>query len=301
MDQIIDKKQERRQVQQMIQTTVKKHGFESVLYRGIGTKEKAVIVMSGSNGGMRLTEKEARFYHDNGIPALALALFKTKQTQKNLDRVPIEYVERAVRWLKRLGYQKIGIDGASKGSEIALLAGSMFPDITCVIARVPSYFVSEGLRVSGISKNPSGTSCWNYHGKELPFAPYRSRKFNMLKMLMKEKELHILTFNRGKIVTPETTIPVEKINGPILLLSSKHDEVWESYKSAVLIEKRLNQASFPFAYRHIAFPYLSHAMMTDFSPMYKMIFKRERYFPKECAAEREQLKHELLNWINHIW
>ena len=55
MDQIIDKKQEGRQIQQMIQTAVKKQGFESILYRGNGTKEKAVIVMSGSNGGMHLT------------------------------------------------------------------------------------------------------------------------------------------------------------------------------------------------------------------------------------------------------
>lgn len=80
----------------MIYTTVKKDGFEGILFSGNRTKKKVVIVMSGSNGGMSLTEKEARFYQQNGIPALALALFKTKQTQKNLDRVPIEYVERAV-------------------------------------------------------------------------------------------------------------------------------------------------------------------------------------------------------------
>ena len=285
----------------MIKTTVKKLGFESVLYRGNGTKEKVLIVISGSNGGMRLTEKEARFYHENGIPALALAIFKTKQTQKNLDRVPIEYVERAVKWLKKVGYQKIGIDGLSKGSELALIAGSMFPDITCMIARVPSYFVSEGLRISGISKNPSGTSCWSYRGKELPFASYKSRKFNILKMLMKEKELHILTFNKGKKVTPETVIPVEKINGPVLLLSSKQDEVWESYKSAAIMEKQLSDTKFRFAHKHIAFPHLSHAMTTDCSLLYKIAFKSERLYQKECAAEREQLKHELMNWIANVW
>ena len=285
----------------MIQTTVKKQGFESILYRGNDTKEKVVIVISGSNGGMRLTEKEARFYHENGIPALALALFKTKQTQRNLERVPIEYVKRAVKWLKRLGYQKIGIDGLSKGSELALIAGSMFPDISCVIARVPSYFVSEGLRKSGISKNPSGTSCWSYQGKELPFAPYRSRKFNMLKMLMKEKELHILTFNKGKKVTPETVIPVEKLNGPVLLLSSRKDEVWESYKSAAIMEKRLTNAGFKYPHKHIAFPHLGHAMTTDDSLLYRIAFKRERFYPKECAAEREKLRHELLNWVNNVW
>lgn len=285
----------------MIYTTVKKDGFEGILFSGNRKKEKVVIVMSGSNGGMSLTEKEARFYQQNGIPALALALFKTKQTQKDLDRVPIEYVEKAIAWLKKRGYQRIAIDGTSKGSELALLVGTMFPDITCVIARVPSYFVSEGLRASGISKNPSGTSCWSYRGKELPFASYRARKFNMLKMLRKEKELHILTFNRGKKVTPKTIIPVEKINGPVLLLSSRHDEVWESYKSSCIMEKKLTDAAFPFAHKHIAFPNLSHAMMTDGSPMYKLFFKSERQHSKECAAEREQLKKEILSWITQVW
>lgn len=171
----------------MIVTTVEKDGFEGILFGGDRTKQKVVIVMSGSNGGMSLTEKEAQFYHQHGIPALALALFKTKQTQKDLDRVPVEYVERAIAWLKKRGYQRIAIDGTSKGSELALLAGSMFPEITCVIARVPSYFVSEGLCVKGLSKGPSGTSCWSYRGKELPFASYRARKFNMAKMLLKEK------------------------------------------------------------------------------------------------------------------
>jgi len=285
----------------MICTTVQKDGFEGILFRGNRTKEKVVIVMSGSNGGMSLTEKEARFYHRNGIPALALALFKTRQTQKDLDRVPVEYVEKAIAWLKKHGYQRIAIDGTSKGSELALLAGSMFPDITCVIARVPSYFVSEGLCVKGLSKGPSGTSCWSYRRKELPFAPYRARKFNMLKMLLKEKEFHILTFNRGKKVTPETIIPVEKINGPVLLISSRHDEVWESYKSGCIMEKRLTKAKFPFTHKHIAFPYLSHAMLTDFMPILKVGFKSERRFPQECAAEREQLKKELLRWITQVW
>lgn len=111
----------------MIVTTVEKDGFEGILFGGDRTKQKVVIVMSGSNGGMSLTEKEAQFYHQHGIPALALALFKTKQTQKDLDRVPVEYVERAIAWLKKCGYQRIAIDGTSKGSELALLAGSMFP------------------------------------------------------------------------------------------------------------------------------------------------------------------------------
>lgn len=109
------------------------------------------------------------------FPALALALFRTRQTQKDLSCVPVEYVENSISWLKDQGYQKIGIDGTSKGNEIALVAASMFPDISCVIARVPSHFVSEGLSGKGRKRAPSGTSCWSYHGKELPYSPYRSR------------------------------------------------------------------------------------------------------------------------------
>ena len=285
----------------MLRTTVKKNGFEGILYCGNGRKDKVVIVMSGSNGGMLLTRIEAEFYHRNGIPALALALFKTKHTQKNLDRVPVEYVERAVKWLKKREYQKIAIDGTSKGSELALLAASMFPNISCVIARVPSYFVSEGLMVRGVSKAPSGTSCWSYHGKEIPYAPYRSRAFDFKSMLKKEKELHILTFNKNKDITPDTVIPIERINGPVFFLSSKHDAVWESYKSSVIMEKRLSEISFPYAHKHIAFPYLSHAMITKSSPIYKLLFRIERQFPEQCAAERKKLKRILPYWINHVW
>ena len=187
----------------MKKANVRADGFEGVLYPESGRKDKVLIVMSGSNCGMKLTCQAARFYHENGFPALALALFKTRQTPKALSRVPAEYVENAVFWLKKQGYARIGVDGMSKGSEMALVAASMFPELSCVIARVLSHFVSEGLSGSGKRKGPSGASCWSYRGKELPFAPYRSRSFNLLKVLLKEKELHILSFNRDKDVTPK--------------------------------------------------------------------------------------------------
>ena len=35
--------------------TVRTDGFEGILYPGNGRKDKVLIVMSGSNGGMKLT------------------------------------------------------------------------------------------------------------------------------------------------------------------------------------------------------------------------------------------------------
>ena len=220
-------------------------GFEAILYPGNGRKDKVMIVMSGSNGGMKLTKQEAEFYHRNGIPSLALALFKTKQTPKELSRVP--------------------------------LSGS------------------------GKNKAPSGTSCWSYRGRELPYAPYRSRTFNILQMFMREKEMHIITFNRDKDITPETLIPIENIKAPILMLSSKHDEVWPSYESAVYMEKKLTEIGFPYTHKHIAYEHMSHAVLTRLPWIYKMAFKSERRHLKECAKDRDALKNELLDWVNADW
>ena len=95
----------------MIYTSVKNEGFEGVLYQANGRKDKVVIVMSGSNGGIKITKQVAESYNKNGIPALALALFRTKQTPKELVSIPVEYVEKSIKYLKQQGYQKIGIDG----------------------------------------------------------------------------------------------------------------------------------------------------------------------------------------------
>ena len=63
-----------------IQTTVGKEGFEGILFPADNTKDKVLIVISGSNGGMKLTKECAEFYSRHSVPALALAIFGTKQT-----------------------------------------------------------------------------------------------------------------------------------------------------------------------------------------------------------------------------
>lgn len=285
----------------MIKTTVTDNGFEGILLEGNGSKDKVMIVMSGSNGGIKLTKQAAEFYHKNGIPALALALFATKGTQPYLDKVPVEYVESAIQWLQKQGYKQIGIDGMSKGSEMALVAASMFSDISCVIVRVPSYFVSEGLIGSGKKKAPSGTSCWSYKGQELVYAPYKTRQFNILKMFIKEKEMHIITFNRDKDITSKSIIPVEKIKAPILILSSKNDSVWPSYESGIYIEKKLEESGFPYQYKHVVYENMSHALITKLPFIYKIAFRAERTNAKACALDRENMKKELLDWVNRVW
>ena len=95
----------------MIRAAVKEDGFEGVLYPAGNRYDKVMIVVSGSNGGMKLTKQFAQVYVRSGVPALAVAFFGTKQTPKNLDRVPLEYIENAVRWLKSQAYSTVNKSG----------------------------------------------------------------------------------------------------------------------------------------------------------------------------------------------
>jgi hypothetical protein len=61
-------------------------------------------------------------------------------------------------------------------------------------------------------------------------------------------------------------IPVEKINGPILLLSGEDDQIWPSTFMARQIMKRLDAARFPFRHEHVSFPNAGHLISPDSDP-----------------------------------
>ena len=123
----------------------------------------------------------------------------------------------------------------------------------------------------------------------------------MAEIIKKEKEIRIRDINSDKDVTPDTIILVENIKGPVLFISSKHDEVWPSYESACIMEEKLESVSFPYEHKHVAFENMSHAAIAHLPWIYKIAFKSERQHPKECARDRERMKMELLAWIEDVW
>ncbi|MDR1689862.1 MAG: hypothetical protein LBS21_14840, partial [Clostridiales bacterium] len=96
-------------------------------------KDKVIIVVSGSDGGIKWAAKIAESFSACGVSSFALSYWKTKNTSKTLSLIPIEIVQAAVCWLKDEGYKKVGIYGLSKGAEFALAAGSYLPQIEFVI------------------------------------------------------------------------------------------------------------------------------------------------------------------------
>ena len=96
---------------------------DAVLFPALGRKDKVVITLSGSEGGLEHAEKLARYLQSMGVPAFALGYFGTKHSVKYLSQVRLENIEEAIRWLKAQGYEKIGIEGVSKGADSDLMSG----------------------------------------------------------------------------------------------------------------------------------------------------------------------------------
>lgn len=273
------------------------HKADGVLYPVTGRKEKVVLTLSGSEGGLEHAEKLAKYLQEHGIPALALGYFKTKHSVKSLNQIELENIKAAIAWLKKLGYEKIGIEGCSKGAEYAAAAAIAFHELSCVILKIPSWFYSEGM----CGTKPSGASSWCYQGKELPYTPYKTRKLPFLKELMKNKEYNILAINTGKTINPASVIPIEKIKAPILMFSTEVDTIWPSKESCEKMEDRLNRNSFSYPHKHICFKHMSHMMLENCGSSIKWFIKSEKQFPEECARERVIMGQECINWIEKVW
>ncbi|WP_102269422.1 acyl-CoA thioester hydrolase/BAAT C-terminal domain-containing protein [Massilicoli timonensis] len=277
--------------------TVTLRKADGVLYPVKDRKDKVMIVLSGSEGGLAHAKKLAKYLQTNGIPALALGYFKTANSVKSLSKIELENIKEAIDWLKQMGYKKIGIEGYSKGAEYAAAAAIAFHELSCVILKTPSWFYSEGMN----RKTPSKTSCWSYKGRELPYTPYKTRKLPIIKEIIKNREYNILAINMNKKINPDSIISIEKIKAPILMFSTKMDTIWPSKESCEKLEERLISYNFFYPYKHICFEYMSHMMLEDCEDSIKYFIKSEKRYPKECARERTMMGQECIRWIEEVW
>src|SRR5689334_18899481 len=130
-----------------------------------------VLAVGGSDGGT--PEYFLNLLIPEGFAVLALPYWGTPQTQLSMLDIPLERVEAGLRWLREqpsVASGRLGVIGASRGGELALLLAATFPDlIGPVVAYTPSGVVWAGIDFS----NPgTAGSTWSYKGIPLPFCPY---------------------------------------------------------------------------------------------------------------------------------
>lgn len=233
----------------------------------------AVIVLSGSGGGFDLDKAAVLSRH--GFATLALAYFGIAPLPAWLHRIPLEYFEAALTWLSaqpEIDSERIGILAVSRGAELALLLGSTFPQVRAIVAYAPS---SVAWAASGRDKSTGEIiPCWTWRGKAVPFAPLPLRGFMWRSafpvVALKRPVMFRNLFRAGlrnREAVERATIPVEKILGPILLISGGDDHLWPAAEMSEAIIARLRRNGSVHAAEHLHFARAGHMLRYPHLPV----------------------------------
>jgi dienelactone hydrolase len=215
-------------------------------------RHPALLILGGSEGGTAGVRQLAAPFAAQGYAVLALSYFGAEGVPQNLDQIPLEYFASGLRWLAarpEVDGARIGVFGISKGGEAALLVASRNPQIRATVAGVPSNVAWQGI----IRPAWDNRSSWSEGGRPLPYLSYDfSHGF-----------ASILALYQGALATaaqhPDAEIPVERINGPVLLLSGRDDKLWPSSAMSDAVVARLRAHNFRFPVEHLAFADAGHA------------------------------------------
>jgi dienelactone hydrolase len=239
-------------------TEVTENGLVGVLFEPDDEDTyPGVIVLSGSEGGLH--ELDAAQLAAHGFAALTLAHFRAPGVPDDLVDIPLEYFGKAIAYLsERAG--EIGVMGASRGGELALLLGATYPEVRAVVSVVGSGVVTQGI---GPGRNllqilQHEAASWTSHGEPLPYLPYSIPDELRHRVVNGEVVPLRLAFDLTDGIPEETEIPVERTLGGVLLISVGQDENWPSQELSEIAKRRLDEHSHPFPYEHVNYPRAGH-------------------------------------------
>jgi len=197
-------------------------------------RHPGVLVLGGSEGGRPL--RKAAWLASRGYAALALAYFREDDLPPRLEDIPLEYFGNALAWMMQrpeIDADRLAVVGTSRGGELALQLGSMYPQIKAVVAYVPA-----NVRYPACCGNTRVPYAWTWRGRPLAFV--------LPRML------------RDPTVPVAASIAVEYTQGPILLISGDDDAVWDSTGMADAVVSRLKHAHFVYSFENLKYSHAGH-------------------------------------------
>ena len=252
------------------QTILETPNVESKLYVGDGENQPLIVGLGGSEGGNAWTtdywKKTRDQFIEKGYAFLAIGYFGAKGTPAKLEKIAIEDVHYAIEVAKKnkkINKENIAIIGGSRGADLALLLGSYYDDIKGVVAIVASNVTFPG------NTNHFTTSTWMYQNKELPFVPVNDEAVPYL--MKNDLRGTFEAMLQDRIAEEKALIKIEKINGPILLISATKDEVAPSTPMAEKMITRLKTYNFKHKYEHIAIEGGHSAPLKHFDLVFKFL------------------------------
>ena len=252
------------------QTILETPNVESKLYVGDGVNQPLIVGLGGSEGGNAWTsdywKKTRDQFIEKGYAFLAIGYFGAKGTPDKLEKIAIEDVHYAIEVAKKnkkINKENIAIIGGSRGADLALLLGSYYDDIKGVVAIVASNVTFPG------NTNHFTTSTWTYQNKELPFVPVNDEAVPYL--MKNDLRGTFEAMLQDRIAEEKALIKIEKINGPILLISATKDEISPSTPMAEKMITRLKTYNFKHKYEHIAIEGGHSAPLKHFDLVFKFL------------------------------
>jgi dienelactone hydrolase len=256
----------------VLRQPVREKGMVATFFRPIAPDPRpAVMVLQGSLGGM--LEGTAAVLASRGFAALALAYFGVEPLPPELVEVPLEYFAEAIAWLKTrrvVDPDRIAVMGVSKGGELAMLLGATYPeDIKAVVGYSASSLVWRGASYRPLSLVlGSPKSSWTLAGQPVPFLTLRPGLSDVLGVFVGRlpslRAIHEHSLADETAVS-EASIAIERINGPVLLISHTDDRVWPATQLSEMAIRRLEAHGHPFSYEHVSYRGAGHPIGLPYS------------------------------------
>lgn len=260
-----------------------RHGqLSQQLFTGRGNKQPLIVGLGGSEGGNPWASQYWKAQRDRfleqGYAVLALGYFGTKESPAKLDRIAIEGIHAAVMQAAQapgVNAECIIVMGGSRGGELALLLGSLYKDYDAVIGIVAGSSVFPALTMT------MDTPGWSHHGKLLPFVPVTEATYPAL--LRRDLRAAFSIMMEDQLAMDKAAIAVENINGPVMLLSAKKDEMWPSTEMSDMIAQRLKAKNFTYPVQHISIEGGHSAPLKHFSFVEQFLETELKQSKPECT------------------
>lgn len=235
-------------------TAVTANGLVADYYLPTDAKGRlpAIIMLGGSEGGLgAAAARDGKVLAQHGYAVLQLAYFDAPGLPKDLALIPLEYFKTAIDWLRAqpgVDPDRIGIVGGSIGGEVALTVAAHYPEVKVAVAAMPSSVVWPGI----IHTPGDPPSTFTLAGKPLPYLPYGYPFTTVYGLYAKGLQ--------GLDQHQDAIIPVEQIDGPVMVICGKSDSLWPSCPMSEQVAARLKSQHFGFPVQLLEYPDAGHAV-----------------------------------------
>ncbi|MQA74710.1 MAG: hypothetical protein GEU88_10290 [Solirubrobacterales bacterium] len=261
---------------------VRGDGFSGALFLPAGDDAAPGVLLVPGSTGVGALEPEAALLASRGYCALVAGYMQEEGLPSSLREIPVETLLAATRALaahERVDAERIGWVAASVGTQgaLAALALADAPQVRCAVAIAPSSVIWQALPENG---RPPKTAAWAHGGEALSWLPIHGER--LIPEIVRHKILERFSRHprpsalhmrpayepalRDRDAVAQASIPVERVDCPLLLVAGDADEMWPASEMSESIVERRRSHGVGSEDRHLRFADAGHFIRPPITP-----------------------------------